>query len=457
MRTAVRRNARWKIAALVGTGVIINYYDRNALALATKPIEDEFHLSLGTVGIVLSAFSWTYLVVQIPIGAVLDHVGIKWLNRVGIPVWALASILTGVAGGLGLVFAGRLLLGIAEGPVFPGAAKSTSRWFPRHERGKPTTMFDGAQRVSTITGAPLLAFIMGTWGWRAGFYFLGLLSLAFAVVWWVFYRYPREYRRISAEELAYIESDQDGAAPRQVNYALALGYLLRQRKIWAMTIGFSCYAYSGYLLSNWLPGYLETSMGMSVLKAGIYTVIPNAAGAVTEILIAGFLLDWAMRRRTSSRADQRSRVTPRKIVIIVGFVVSMTLGLTGLTRSAGDALVFISIGNAGLAMVSGVGWSLPGLLAPPELVGTAGGIMNTLNAATGIVATIVTGFIAQATGSFTIPFVFAVFVSAIGIIMYTLVMGPIEQIRRPSWLGADEAVSANGVPPERPTTSDRMV
>jgi ACS family D-galactonate transporter-like MFS transporter len=436
MLAMVRRNVRWQIATLVAGSVLVNYYDRNVIALAEKPIEDTFHLSLGTVGIVLSAFSWSYLVVQIPVGMLLDRVGVKWLNRVGTLVWAVASVLTAVAGGLGLIFVGRLLLGIGESPVYPGAAKATSRWFPRHERGKPTSMFDAAMRISSVTGAPLLAFIMGIWGWRAGFYFLGLLSLVFAVIWWLLYRDPREHPRVSADELAYIESGQEGGGAQRVNYGLALGYLLRQRKIWAMTIGFSCYAYSGFLLSNWLPGYLENSMGLSVLKAGMYTVIPNAAGAVAEIVLAGFILDRVVRNRTRSRTDAR------KILIVVGFVLSMALGLTALTRSAGTAIVFISIGNAGLAIVGAVGWSLPGLLAPTELIGAAGGIMNTLNAATGIAATTITGFVAQLTGSFIIPFLVAVGVSALGIAMYTLGIGDIKQIVRPSWLGPDGAVSA---------------
>jgi MFS transporter, ACS family, D-galactonate transporter len=434
MPAVIRRNVRWQIATLVATAVLVNYYDRNVIALAEKPIQDAFHLSLGTVGIVLSAFSWTYLVVQLPVGVLLDRVGIKWLNRVGTVVWAIASVLTAVAGGLGLVFVGRLLLGIAESPVYPGAAKATSRWFPRHERGKPTSLFDSAMRIANVTGAPLLALIMTTWGWRSGFSFLGSLSLVFAVVWWILYRDPREHPRVSAEELNYIQRDQEPEIATRIDYARALGYLLRRRKIWAMTIGFSCYAYSGFLLTNWLPGYLESSMGLSVLKAGMYTVIPNAAGAVAEIALAGFLLDRAVRDRSRSGTD------PRKILIIVGFVGSMVLGLTGLTHDANTAIVFIAIGNAGLAVVGAVGWSLPGLLAPTELVGAAGSIMNTLNAATGIAATTITGFVAQLTGSFVIPFLVAVAVSALGIVMYTLVIGEIKQLPRPSWLDTDKAV-----------------
>ncbi|HET6500246.1 MAG TPA: MFS transporter [Amycolatopsis sp.] len=434
MPAMVRSNVRWQMATLVAASVLVNYYDRNVIALAEKPIQDAFHLSLGTVGIVLSAFSWSYLVVQIPVGMLLDRVGIKWLNRVGTLVWAIASVLTAVAGGLGLVFVGRLLLGVAESPVYPGASKATSQWFPRHERGKPTSLFDSAMRVANVTGAPLLALIMATWGWRSGFYFLGLISLVFAVIWWACYRDPRAHPRVTTEELAYIEKDQDATSPTRVNYGLALGYLLRQRKIWAMTIGFSCYAYSGFLLTNWLPGYLETAMGLSVLKAGMYTVIPNAAGAVAEILLAGFLLDRAVRNRS------RSGVDPRKLLIVVGFVASMALGLTGTTHSAGTAIVYIAFGNAGLALIGAVGWSLPGLLAPPELVGAAGGIMNTLNAATGIAATTITGFVAQLTGSFVVPFLVAVGVSAVGIVMYTAVIGEVRQLARPSWLQSGDTV-----------------
>src|SRR5438270_10539910 len=145
-RRAHGGNLRWGIAILLGIGIVINYFDRTNISVATKPLEAEFHLSAGQMGIILSSYLWSYALLQIPVGALLDKVGIKWLMRVGTIIWTIATFMTALVSGLGLIILSRILLGIAEAPAFPGASKATGYWFPLGERGLATSSFDASAK-----------------------------------------------------------------------------------------------------------------------------------------------------------------------------------------------------------------------------------------------------------------------------------------------------------------------
>lgn len=413
---------RWSIGALLGVGIIVNYFDRVTISVATKPIMDEFHLGLAEVGIVISAFNWSYLVMQVPVGTLLDRIGVKWLQRVGAVLWGLASLLTAVAGGLGLVILSRILLGIAECPAFPGASKATGYWFPLRERALATSLFDGAAKLSNVLGLPSIAAVMAIWGWRAGFVFTALLSFAFAIVWWILYFDPREHPRLGAPEREYIESGGAQRVGAPEGGALrGLGYILRRRKVWALTLGFACYSYGFSLLSSWLPGYLETELHMSLVSSGLYSIVPWLIATAFDILVGGWLLD-----KVIARGGDPSRT--RKIFLVIGFTLGLTVGLAALTHNPILAVLFISISLGGLSMAAPIGWSLPAIIAPRGSVGAVGGFMNFVNSMVGTISTILTGFIAQATHSFSGPFLLAAAVMVLGLVFYTVVLGRIEQL-----------------------------
>jgi MFS family permease len=159
-------NLRWGIAILLAFGIVINYFDRTNISVATKPLEHDFGLSAGQMGIILSSYLWSYALLQIPVGALLDKVGIKWLMRVGSILWTLATLMTALVGGLGLIILSRIILGIAEAPAFPGASKATGYWFPLNERGLATSSFDAAAKFSNVIGVPIVAGAVTAWGWR---------------------------------------------------------------------------------------------------------------------------------------------------------------------------------------------------------------------------------------------------------------------------------------------------
>ena len=418
-------SVRWGIAALLGVGIIINYFDRVNLSVATTPLIKEFHFSNTEIGLLLSSYLWSYTLLQIPVGALLDRIGIKWIMRVGTILWSIASFMTAIVSGLGLILLSRILLGIGESPAFPGAAKATGYWFPIRERGRATTAFDAAAKLSSALGLPVVALAVASWGWRAGFWMTGILSLLYAVAFWLLYRNPGESRRLSETERKYIVeggAQQEGAIP--INTAASLGFLLSQRKIWGLTLGFTAYNYAFNLFLVWLPGYLQTQLHASVLKSGLYLIVPWLVAAVTDVLIGGVLVD----RLISSGSD------PTKVRRVL-FTIGMLLGITAIgatfTTNVNIAVTWLTISLAGLAFAAPIAWSIPSLIAPKGTVGTVGGIMNFLGNSSGIVAPIVAGIVADRVG-FGVNFLITGAILLVGIFCFLFLLGRIEQIEAPS-------------------------
>ena len=418
-------NVRWGIAILIGIGIVINYFDRTNMSVATKPLMHEYGLTKGQMGILLSSFAWSYALLQIPVGTLLDKIGVKWLMRVGTLLWTVATFLTAIVSGMGLIILSRIILGAAEAPAFPGASKATGYWFPTKERGLATSAFDAAAKFSNVIGVPIVAWAVTQWGWRGGFWLTAVLSFIYAIVFWIGYRDPKDSRLLSDAEREYISeggAQSVGEAPGGV--MRNLGFLLKQPKVWGLTIGFAAYGYSFYLFLTWLPGYLETQMHMSVLKSGMYSIIPWIFATLSDIFIGGWLVDYLI-----GRGYESTKV--RKTLIVIGMILGLAVAGAAFTKNPKVAIVWITIALSGLAFSAPIGWSIPALIAPKGTVGTVGSIMNFLNNIMGILAPIITGFIAGGTGSFAMGFLVAAVVLVIGILSYVFLLGNIQQIKSP--------------------------
>jgi ACS family D-galactonate transporter-like MFS transporter len=419
-------NLRWGIAVLLGVGVLINYFDRVNLTVAGPSLRAEFGINDIGFGYLLSAFAWTYAILQIPVGVFLDRYGVVTIGRVTTLLWSIASALTAVVSGFGSIFATRLLLGIAETPTFPINSKATGYWFPTKERGLATAIFDSAAKLATGIGVPIVAIILANFGWRMTFVFTAILSFLFFLAFWAFYRNPSQDKRLTHAEREYITSG--GAQPEGLtsagNVGAALGYLLRQRKVWGLTIGFSAYGYSFYLLLTWLPGYLVKTYHMDIIKSGAYAMVPWIIAAVADLIVGGWLVDYLVQR-----GYEQTRV--RKTIIVIGMLMGLTIIGAAFTTNPNVAIFWITVALTGLACTAPIGWSIPSLIAPKGSVGSIGGIMNFFNNVMAVAAPVVTGYIVAGTSSFSNAFIAAAVVLLIGIVSYVWILGRIEPIPEP--------------------------
>jgi sugar phosphate permease len=416
---------RWTIGVLLGVGILINYFDRINISVAAPQLQQEFGLSPEELGLLFSAFFWSYSLLQVPGGMVLDRFGVTRVGRWGAFLWALASAITAVSSGFGGIFAARVLLGVAEAPAFPANQKATGYWFPRNERARSTAIFDSAAKFSNVIGVPLVAFAIVSLGWRWGFGITAALSLAYFAAYWAIYRDPSQDTRLSAVEREYIVAG--GATPEGLaaggNSAM-LGYLLRNRKVWGLTIGFAAYGYSFYLFLTWLPGYLVQTLHMSILKSAGYATIPWIFASLSDLLIGGFLIDYLI-----GRGYDETKV--RKTVLVVGMLLGLTVFGAVTTTDPLWAISWISIALSGLSAAAPVGSSLVSLIAPRGGTGTIGGIVNFANNLMGVAAPVITGFIVGLTQSFAGAFLVAGVVLVVGIFAYVVILGRIEPIPEP--------------------------
>ena len=333
---------RWTIGVLLGVGILINYFDRVNISVAAPQLQQEFHLTPTDLGLLFSAFFWSYAILQVPVGMILDRFGVTNVSRIGAFLWGVASALVAFATGFGTIFGARVLLGVAEAPAFPANSKATGYWFPRGERAMATAIFDAAAKFSNVIGVPLVAFAVVGFGWRWGFGLTAILSFAYFLAYWVLYRDPSQDAKLTAEELAYIR--EGGAAPEGPSEASPfgmLGYLLRNRKVWGLTIGFAAYGYSFYLFLTWLPGYLVTEMHMSIIKSAGYAAIPWLFASIADLVVGGWLIDRLIQRGYDE-------TVVRKTVLVGGMVLGLAVFGATTTDNPGWAIFWITIALSGL-------------------------------------------------------------------------------------------------------------
>jgi MFS family permease len=406
----------------MGTGILVNYLDRVSLSVAAPQLQTDFHIGPQQLGLLFSAFFWSYALCQLPVGMLLDRLGTVRLGRWGGFLWGAASATSAAAGGYIGLIAARMLLGIAEAPSFSVASKVTGYWFPRNERAFATALFDAAAKFSNVVGVPIVAFLVVTAGWRWGFAVLAGFNFLYFIAFYCLYRDPGDDTGLSAAERAYIT---EGGAARE-GYASGssiamLLYFLKQAKVWGLTLGFSAYGYVFYFFLTWLPSYLVHTMHMSLLGSASYAAIPWMVATCTDLFVGGWLIDTLI-----TRGYPESRV--RKTVLVCGMVLGLVVVGAARTRDAHAAILWISVSLGGLAAAAPVFWSLPSLVAPKGGVGTLGGVMNFGNNLMGAAAPAVTGYIVESTNSFALAFTLAGTMLVLGIACFLTLLGPIEPI-----------------------------
>lgn len=412
---------RWRIAWLLGLGVMVNYFDRVNLSVSHAALYTAFGVSNVTFGYLSGAYNWTYAMCQLPIGVLLDRFGVKRIGRISTFLWSLASFAASVAPTLGGLFGARLLLGVGEAPTFPGNTKAIGCWFPAKERSFASSIFDAASRLSTAIGVPLIGILLLKVGWRWSFAFTGLISLVYFILFSKVYRDPKEDPQLTEVERRYIAEDSE--SPDRVDGDIvpsSLRYLTRQRKVLGLTLGFGSYNYLYYLLLTWLPSYLSSSLHIDLLHSFLYTGVPWLFATGVE-LTTGWVVDALIQCGWDAN-------WVRKVTLVCG--TACGLGILGAANAhtAVRALIWISISIGGLSAAAPIGWSIPSIIAPRGSVGSVAGIMSFFNQVSGVAAPIITGYIVAETHAYAWAFGISAIYLLIGIMSYLFLLGTIKPI-----------------------------
>lgn len=413
--------ARFGVLALITFATMLNYVDRSVMGVAQPTLVSELAISPEMMGLIFSAFSWTYAFAQVPGGLVLDRLGARLTYGLSLALWSLATMAHGLMSSVVGLFSARLALGLAEAPCFPANSRILSTWFPQMERARANSVYAVGQYVGLGFMIPVLTYIVATWGWRSMFFIFGAIGIAYAFVWHAVYREPHESKRANAAELDYIAAGGglEGQNHRFVLSWAAVAALLRTRQILGASIGQFCGNSTLVFFLTWFPSYLATERGMDWLRSGFAASLPYL-GASVGVLVGGAVSDGIIRRTGSATLG-------RKAPIVAGLLLTSTMVLANFTASNTLVVAIMSVAFFGQGMVN-LGWTLIADVAPKELMGLTGGIFNLCANLAGIVTPLVIGFVLGATGSFYGALTYIAVLGLVGAAAYLFVLGEVRRL-----------------------------
>jgi D-galactonate transporter len=434
---------RYVVLAMIFVITTLNYADRATLSVTGPAMRTEFGFGAVQLGLMFSAFSWAYVLAQVPGGWLLDRFGPRRVYACSIFAWSLFTLLQAAAGWTSMIassltavttlFVLRFAVGLAESPAFPANAKIVASWFPTVERGTASAIFNSAQYFAAMAFTPLMAAITHWFGWRMVYVAMGGVGMVFALVWVRFMRSPAKHPAVNRVELQHIADggglidmgEAHAGAPLQSRTmkegrtAFYLKRLLSNRMLIGIYIGQFSINVLTYFFLTWFPVYLVQQRHMSILKAGFMASLPALCGFIGGVL-GGLLSDALLKAGWSLTAA-------RKLPIIGGMLLSVSLILCNYVDNEWLVVGLMALAFFGKG-VGSLGWAVVADTAPREVVGLAGSIFNMFGNAAGIVTPIVIGYIVDATGSFNLALVFVGLNALVTVVSYTVVVGKIRRI-----------------------------
>ncbi len=437
-------HARYGIVLVLFLVTTINYADRATLSVVGPLLSQEFKLDSVTLGYLLSAFSWTYTLLQVPGGWLLDRLGSRRVYRWSLIGWSVLTIAQGfvfgqentftinrlfwapilVGGAVLMLFSLRILLGIAEAPSFPANSRIVAAWFPTAERGLAAAIFNSAQYFATVLFTPFMGWIAHELGWRWVFWIMGGLGVVFGLFWNRLIRNPRDHPGANAAEINLITQggglvDLDAPKATVATRRGLVWELLKNRMLLGIFTGQYCINVLTWFFLTWFPIYLVKERGLTILKASFVSVLPALCGFVGGVL-GGWISDRLLRQG-------KSLSIARKTPIVAGLLLATFIIGCNYVDAQWAVITFMCLAFFGKG-IGALGWAVMSDVAPREATGLAGGLFNTFGNVAGIVTPIVIGHILHATGSFNGALFYVGVHGVLAVACYLVIVGEIRRV-----------------------------
>ncbi|TDN69758.1 ACS family glucarate transporter-like MFS transporter/ACS family D-galactonate transporter-like MFS transporter [Paraburkholderia sp. BL10I2N1] len=432
---AKRTNVRYTILLLIFVITTFNYADRATLSVTGSAMRGEFGLDAIKMGYIFSAFSWAYVLSQLPAGWLLDRFGARRVYAASIFLWSLFTLLQSSIGLLGsaaaavtALFVLRFAMGAAESPAFPANAKVVASWFPTSERGTASAVFNSAQYFAAVVFTPLMAWLTHAFGWHEVYLVMGAGGLVLALTWLKVMKNPADHPRVNRAELDYIEqgggvaNGQKKAAPgvgaQNSGWAL-VRRLLSNRMLLGVYLAQYCINVLTYFFLTWFPIYLVQARGMTILQAGLVASLPAICGFSGGVL-GGILSDSLIRHG-------HSLTVARKVPIVGGMLLSVCIIGCNYVTADWIVVALMSLAFFGKG-VGALGWAVVADTSPKEAIGLSGSIFNMFGNIAGIVTPIVIGYLVAKTGSFNGALVFVGLNALLTVFSYLVIVKDIKRV-----------------------------
>jgi ACS family hexuronate transporter-like MFS transporter len=414
---------RWVIVGLVGLATVINYIDRNALAVMWPAVSRDIGADKADYALLVTIFMVAYAVGQSLFGKILDVIGTRMGFAVSILVWSVSIAAHSLVRSLGVLSLMRVTLGISEAGNWPGAVKANALWFPPRERALAQGVFNSGAAIGAIISAPLVAMLYESIGWRATFLVVGVLGFLWLLPWLFVYRAdPDAHPWLSAAERAHI-ADRGGAPGSAASdYSPSVRQLLRHRQSWAIIVSRFFLDPVWWLFVSWLPIYLAETFGFDVRQIGLFAWVPFV-GAMLGSLGGGWLSGALIRRGWATLAARRFAVT------LGGAIMLPALILTSKAADPLTAVLLIAVILFGFQVAINNIQTLPSDYFGGGAVGSIAGIGGTAAVAGTLVTTwLVPVMTAQGYGPI---FVLAAAIVPVGVASLWLLGGRVTPVPAP--------------------------
>jgi ACS family D-galactonate transporter-like MFS transporter len=415
-----RTGIRFRILLFLFISVVINYMDRTNISVAAAALTEEFSLSSVQLGMIFSAFGWTYVALQIPGGLLTDHFGARVLYALSLAGWSLVTLLQGFVNGFAMLFGLRLATGALEAPAYPINNRVVTAWFPENERASAIAGYTSGQYIGLALLTPAMAAIQYYLHWRGLFIVTGAVGIIWGIAWYILYRDPSKHKQVSKAELAHIRAG--GGMTDETRVTRFSWQNLREvfshRKLWGIYLGQFAVTSTLWFFLTWFPIYLVKYRGMGFIKSGFLASVPFLA-AFAGILLSGFLSDLMVRKNISAGIA-------RKMPVITGLVLSMFIVGANYVNSPELIILFMAIAFFGNGMAS-ITWVFVSLLSPKHLIGVTGGAFNFIGNLSSVSVPFIIGYLVK-DGDFKPALLFIGVMGMIGILCYTLLVGKLERI-----------------------------
>ncbi len=403
------RRLPWGLVVLLVIAMIISFFDRGNLAVAAPVLAPDLKVSTWSLGLLLSAFFWTYAACQIASGWLVDRVQVRWVYAAGFLLWSLATLSTGFVASFGGLLFMRLLLGVGESVTYPASSRILAAVIPERRRGLANSLVDLGARLGPALGTMCGALLVAHLGWRGLFLITGGVALAWLIPWLA----------TAPRVLVPIEPVKQAAGP-------GWKQLLSRKAVWGTCGGLCGANYAWYFLLSWLPSYLVRERHFSLNSVAFVGALPYALMAVSSVG-GGLLADHWISRGASP-------VKVRRGFLVTGLTLTAML-LPGVLLPRIEwavAALFLSCFTLGI-YASNL-FSLTQTLAGPEAAGRWTGLQNACGNVAGILSPAIAGWLVQKTGSFTTAFIAASIACLLGSASFGLL---VRESDRTGFLRAD--------------------
>ncbi len=391
------------VVVLLAIAVLINYIDRSNMSVAAPTLQLELGLSATQLGFLLGAFFWSYTLMQMVVGWLVDHVGAGIVMAAGFLLWSLATSVTGLVHGFAMLFVARLVLGVGESVAIPGFSKILAQIVPEERRGSANSIVMAGLQSGPAVGTLAGGLLMARFGWRPFFIVLGLASLVWLPPW-----------------LKYMPREPARTATEKPSHGPTLLRMMRERSLWGSCFGQFSGNYGWYFLLTWLPSYLVHERGLSATHMAWAGSAAYLSTAICS-LIVGHLTDrWIAAGAAPTHV--------RKRALAIGYSLGGLFFVCAVLAGPRAAIVLICLAGGAIGGPAFSTWCIGQTIAGPHAAGRWIGVQNTVGNLAGIIAPALTGYVVDRTGHYFLAFAITCVIMVLGACSWLFVVGRVEPI-----------------------------